>query len=84
MFSQKNISPQQLAAIASLALAFPVSFAILYFKPIWWVALIAFILVFALSYSLILFTLQTFIYRKIKLIYKLIYQTKASKREEIY
>ncbi len=84
MFSQKNISPQQLAAIASLALAFPVSFAILYFKPIWWVALIAFILVFALSYSLILFTLQTFIYRKIKLIYKLIYQTKASKREEFY
>ena len=27
---------------------------------------------------------QHFIYRKIKLIYKLIYQTKASKREEFY
>ena len=33
---------------------------------------------------MILFTLQTFIYRKIKLIYKLIYQTKATKREEFY
>jgi two-component system phosphate regulon sensor histidine kinase PhoR len=31
-----------------------------------------------------LYTLQTFIYRKIKLIYKFIYQTKASKREEFY
>ena len=84
MLSQKNISPQKLAASASLVLAFPVSFTILYFKPVWWVALIAFVVVFAISYSLILFTLQTFIYRKIKLIYKLIYQTKASKREEFY
>ncbi|HSN59455.1 MAG TPA: ATP-binding protein, partial [Ferruginibacter sp.] len=36
------------------------------------------------SFGLILYTLQTFIYRKIKLIYKLIYQTKATKREEFY
>src|SRR6195952_3858669 len=35
-------------------------------------------------YGLILYTLQRFIYRKIKLIYKFIYQTKASKREETY
>ncbi len=84
MLSQKNLSPQQLAALAGLSLAFPVSFAILYLKPVWWVALIAFVIVFAGSYGLILFTLQTFIYRKIKLIYKLIYQTKASKREEFY
>jgi two-component system phosphate regulon sensor histidine kinase PhoR len=36
------------------------------------------------SYGLILYTLQKFIYRKIKLIYKFIYQTKATKREETY
>ncbi|MFZ4771428.1 MAG: sensor histidine kinase, partial [Ferruginibacter sp.] len=30
------------------------------------------------------YTIKKFIYRKIKLIYKLIYQTKASKREEFY
>jgi two-component system phosphate regulon sensor histidine kinase PhoR len=44
-------------------------------------------LVFSLSiisYLLIYFMVQRFIYRKIKLIYKLIYQTKASKREEFY
>ena len=42
------------------------------------------IVIFLGAYSLILYTLQTFIYRKIKLIYKFIYQTKASKREEFY
>ena len=46
--------------------------------------MISFIVVFLGSFCLILFTLQTFIYRKIKLIYKLISQTKASKREEFY
>ena len=33
---------------------------------------------------LILVVLEKFIYRKIKLIYKFIYQTKASKKEEVY
>ena len=41
-------------------------------------------IVFLGSFGLILYTLQRFIYRKIKLIYKFIYQTKASKREEFY
>ena len=41
-------------------------------------------MIFLGSYGLIVYTLQTFIYRKIKLIYKFIYQTKASKREEFY
>jgi len=36
------------------------------------------------SYLLIRFVLESFIYRKIKLIYKFIYQTKATKREETY
>ena len=33
---------------------------------------------------MILFTLEKFIYRKIKLIYKLIHQTKATRKEEVY
>lgn len=44
----------------------------------------SFIVIFLGSYGLIVYTLQTFIYRKIKLIYKFIYQTKASKKEEFY
>ena len=43
-----------------------------------------FAVIFIISYVLILFTLQNFIYRKIKLIYKLIYSTKASRKEEFY
>jgi len=46
--------------------------------------MISFIIIFSGSYGLILFMVQSFVYRKIKLIYKLIYQTKASKREEFY
>src|SRR6195952_2850846 len=44
----------------------------------------ALIFVFALSYFLIQFTLERFINRKIKLIYKFIHQTKATRKEEVY
>jgi two-component system phosphate regulon sensor histidine kinase PhoR len=39
---------------------------------------------FAVIYAVYYYTLQRFIYRKIKLIYKFIYQTKATKREEYF
>ncbi len=84
MVSRKNLSPQQLSALTALVLSIPITLAILFFEPVWWIVLLTFFIVFLGSFGLILFTLQTFIYRKIKLIYKLIYQTKASKREEFY
>jgi two-component system phosphate regulon sensor histidine kinase PhoR len=84
MLKQKNLSPQQLSALTALALSVPISLGIFVFKPVWWIALLSFFIIFLGSFGLILFALQTFIYRKIKLIYKLIYQTKASKREEFY
>jgi two-component system, OmpR family, phosphate regulon sensor histidine kinase PhoR len=84
VFNVKNISPQQLAAFTAFLIAVPVTLGIFALKPLWWVALAAFGLVFLGSYALILFNIQRFIYRKIKLIYKFIYTTKASKREEIY
>ncbi|MBK7882836.1 MAG: ATP-binding protein [Chitinophagaceae bacterium] len=84
MPSKKNYSPQQLAALTALALSTPIAIGIFIFKPIWWIALAAFIVIFLGSFLLILYTLQKFIYRKIKLIYKFIYQTKASKKEEFY
>lgn len=46
--------------------------------------MLSFVVIYAGSFGLILYTLQNFIFRKIKLIYKLIYQTKATKREEFY
>ncbi|MGF2410826.1 sensor histidine kinase [Ferruginibacter sp.] len=84
MPSQKNLSPQQLSALTALGLSVPVAIVVFVFKPVWWVPLVSFAAMFLGSYALISYALQTFIYRKIKLIYKLIYQTKASKREEFY
>jgi two-component system, OmpR family, phosphate regulon sensor histidine kinase PhoR len=84
MFSAKNLSPQQLSAFTAGIIATPVSLGIYFLKPFWWVALIAFAIIFLGAYGLVLFMVQQFIYRKIKLIYKLISQTKASKREEFY
>jgi two-component system phosphate regulon sensor histidine kinase PhoR len=42
------------------------------------------VIILAGSFLLISFVLERFIYRKIKLIYKFIYQTKATKKEETY
>ncbi len=84
MPTSKNFSPQQLSALTALGLSLPISIGIYVFKPVWWIALLSFVVIFLGSYGLIVYTLQTFIYRKIKLIYKFIYQTKASKREEFY
>ncbi len=67
-----------------MIIAIPIAIGIYVFKPVWWIAISSLVVIFSGSYGLILFTLQTFIYRKIKLIYKLISQTKATKREEFY
>lgn len=84
MLRQKNLSPQQLSALTSLVLAFIVAVGVYIARPIWWTGVVAFGVSFLIAYGVILYALQTFIYRKIKLIYKFIYQTKASKREEFY
>ena len=84
MPTSKNLSPQQLSALTALGLSIPIAIGIFVFKPVWWIGLLSFIVIFIGSYGLIVYTLQTFIYRKIKLIYKFIYQTKANKREEFY
>ena len=46
--------------------------------------MLSLLVIFSGAYGIILFMMQQFVNRKIKLIYKLIYQTKASKREEFY
>ena len=84
MLSAKNLSPQQLSATTAFIIALPISLGIYYFEPVFWIAMVSFLIVFFGSFGLILFMVQQFVYRKIKLIYKLIYQTKASKREEFY
>lgn len=80
----KNLSPRQLSFITALLLAIPVGLLVLFIKEQWQAVLLAFVIVLAGAYWLISFALDSYIDRKIKLIYKFIYQTKASKREETY
>ena len=84
MFSPKNISPRQLSAFTALVLAVPVSLLVYFVEKSWLWAVGSFLIIFEGAYLLISFVLERFIYRKIKLIYKFIYQTKATKKEETY
>jgi two-component system, OmpR family, phosphate regulon sensor histidine kinase PhoR len=84
MFSIKNISPRQLSAFTALALSVPIGLLFGIVEENWIAGLVYFAVVFIGGYLLISFVLERFIYRKIKLIYKFIYQTKATKREETY
>lgn len=80
----KNLSPQQLAAINAASISFLAAIAIWVFVHNILIALGTFLFLSIVSYILILFFLQRFIYRRIKLIYKFIHQTKAGKKEEVY
>lgn len=84
MFSTKNLSPRQLSFLTSLVLSVPISLLIFIIEQSWLWGLGSFVIILAGSYLLISFVLERFIYRKIKLIYKFIYQTKATKKEEMY
>jgi two-component system, OmpR family, phosphate regulon sensor histidine kinase PhoR len=84
MFSTKNISPRQLSLFTALAIAVPIGLLVYIIAKDWvWVAG-SFVLTLGGSYLLISAMMEWFIYRKIKLIYKFIHQTKATKKEETY
>ena len=80
----RNLSPRQLAALTALLLSTPIALGILLLTQNWKIGLVSFLIIFSGSYGLILFTLEKFIYRKIKLIYILIHQKKATLKEETY
>ena len=84
MFSTKNISPRQLSAFTALVLAVPVSLLVYFVEKSWLWAIGSFVIILGGAYLLISVVLERFIYRKIKLIYKFIYHTKATKKEETY
>jgi two-component system phosphate regulon sensor histidine kinase PhoR len=84
MFSTKNLSPRQLSVFTALVLATPVSLLVYLVEKNWLWAGGSFIILFCAAFLLILFVLERFIYRKIKLVYKFINKTKATRREETY
>lgn len=80
----KNLSPRQVAAINAGILSSIVALPVFAFSKSWVAAVFSFGLLFLIAYFLVYFFLQEFIDRRIKLIYKFIYQTKAGKKEEVY
>ena len=84
MFKEKNLTPKQLAALTALLLASLIALSIFMLFSNAKLCITYFIVSFISIYLLMDQILEYFIYRKIKLIYKLISQTKASKREEAY
>lgn len=84
MMQFKNLSPRQVAAVLAFAISALVGLANFILIDDWIIALASFGVLFLVAYLLTFYFLQQFIYRRIKLIYKFIYQTKASKREEFY
>jgi two-component system phosphate regulon sensor histidine kinase PhoR len=84
MFKEKNLSPKQLAALTALLLSSIIGLSVFALITDWKILLAYFITCFVVIYFLVYRILEYFIYRKIKLIYKLISSTKASKREEAY
>lgn len=80
----KNISPRLLALLTSFVVAVCVGLTSLFFLPGYQRSGIIFGISFLATYLMYSYTVEQFIYRKIKLIYKFIYQTKATKREEFF
>jgi len=80
----KNTSPRKLAFYTAVLLSFPVGVLIGLIEKSWYWGIGCFMVLLGAGYLLISFVLERFIYRKIKLIYKFIQQTKATKKEETY
>ena len=84
MFNAKNFSPNKLSFFTALCLSVPVSIAFYVVSSNMYAGVGAFIVTLLGSYLLIRFVLESFIDRKLKLIYKFIYKKKASKKDEMY
>ncbi len=84
MFAKKNFSPQQAALVCAIPIAVIAGTAFYALNHSWLASLLFFCGLLWIAYLIIVATIRRFVYRKIKLIYKLIYQTKASKKEEFY
>ena len=80
----KNLSPRLLSYITAIIIATANALLSLFVYTHWYTPFLVFIVTFIIIYWLYYYTLQRFIYRKIKIIYKFIYQTKATKKEEFF
>jgi two-component system, OmpR family, phosphate regulon sensor histidine kinase PhoR len=84
LLDTKNLSPGMLSALTATIIATTNTLLSLFLRPEWYIAALVFAITFGIIYWSYYYTLQLFIYRKIKIIYKFIYQIKATKKEEFF
>jgi two-component system phosphate regulon sensor histidine kinase PhoR len=84
LLDAKNLSPRLLSYITALIIGTANALLSLLVYAKWYTPFLVFAITFGIIYGLYYYTLQRFIYRKIKIIYKFIYQTKATKKEEFF
>ncbi|MEO6830753.1 MAG: ATP-binding protein [Chitinophagaceae bacterium] len=79
-----HFSPKFLALITAATVSLVNTLLSLLLDPKWYIVVLVAISTFIITYAIYHYTLQRFIYRKIKLIYKFIYQNKATPREVFF
>lgn len=79
-----HFSPRFLALITAATVSLVNTLLSLLLDPKWYIVLLVAITTFVITFAIYHYTLQRFIYRKIKLIYKFIYQNKATPREVFF
>ncbi len=84
VFDSKNVSPRILSAFTAFIISTVNALFSLLLDANWYTPVLVFVITFIITFYLYYYTLQRFIYRKIKLIYKFIYQTKATRKEEFF
>lgn len=84
----KNITPHQITIFSALTISLILAFVYIALAIVslisffWWTLAFLLIGTFAISYYVNIFFLEKYIYRKVKLIYKIIHKSKVSAREE--
>jgi two-component system phosphate regulon sensor histidine kinase PhoR len=84
MFKANNFSPNQLSSLTAAIISLISGICFYLISKNFSTAALITLTIFFTSFFLIRYMLESFINNKIKLIYKLIYQTKATKKEEMY
>ena len=84
MFDAKNYSPKKIALVSATTTGLLASILVGWTAKSLVPAFVSLLIVFGFSFWVVRFLVEQFINRQIKLIYKLIYQTKASKKEEFF
>ena len=84
MLNTQNLTPRQLSAFTAIVISTSVAIGIFFITSSWKLSVGSLLVIFTGAYFLIQFALEKFIFGKIKLIYKFIHQTKATRKEEVY